>query len=175
MILGFSLIEIILAIGILGGTLTMLLSSMADFTYANKKQIDTILLLNTQRNVQNFLNKIPKALTLDSDDLAYCGYKSKKFTISNNQNDLDIRLAILLEKQTQPIANSNASLIIYEIHNWDITNTKAYAQTQNMKVSQSAILSAFTRPQEIEALEDEPAESWTITEYSPSEIELKLR
>ncbi|MDR0678404.1 MAG: type II secretion system GspH family protein [Holosporaceae bacterium] len=117
---GFSLLEVVLAIGILGLSLPVFLTYMAESTGKTENRIQEILISNAGKSVQNVLNVVGKVPVLDINNQAYCGYKTGVFTIANTAMGFDGTVFVL--KQVDAGANGGITETTYALYSWDNRN-----------------------------------------------------
>ncbi|MDR2200967.1 MAG: type II secretion system GspH family protein [Puniceicoccales bacterium] len=86
---GFSLLEIVLALGILGVALPMLLSYMAENVNDSTHRIQMLRAKNMEKNLRYVLEEIRVPLPLDANDCTFCGYKNDCFTVATSPTGWD--------------------------------------------------------------------------------------
>ncbi|MDR2812615.1 MAG: type II secretion system GspH family protein [Puniceicoccales bacterium] len=133
---GFSLLEVVLAIGILGLSLPILLTHMAENTGKMEKRMQEIFVANTGKNVQNVLNAVTKAPILDANNQAYCGYQDGVFMIANAATGFDGIIFVLVRKAVENVINGGVSETTYALYPWDSQNQKPRLTLQSAAVKQ---------------------------------------
>ncbi|MDR0417983.1 MAG: type II secretion system GspH family protein [Puniceicoccales bacterium] len=119
---GFSLLEVILAIGILGLSLPILLTYMAESATKTEKRIQEILIVNMGKNVQNILSAVNKAPMLDDNNRAYCGYRNGIFTITNSATGFGEAVFVLGQETEKVILGGKVREILYRLYSWNSKN-----------------------------------------------------
>ncbi|MDR0590743.1 MAG: type II secretion system GspH family protein [Puniceicoccales bacterium] len=137
---GFSLLEVVLAIGILGVSLPVLLTYMAESAGDTEKRVWEILAANAEKNVQNVLNMTPKAPVLDADHRAYCGYKNGTFSITDQPDDFDGPVFVLRREAVEMAANGCVERTIYALYPWDKKKKIPLLNRAHGEVVQSVVL-----------------------------------
>ncbi|MDR1590742.1 MAG: type II secretion system GspH family protein [Puniceicoccales bacterium] len=140
---GFSLLEIVLAVGILGFSLPILLTHMAESTGKTEKRIQEMLLTNTAKNVQNVLSVFPKAPELDTSNQAYCGYRNGIFVIADTASGFDGAIFVLERKEVEAGANESVTETIYELYPWDSKNQVPRLTLPHVEIKQSVVANSL--------------------------------
>jgi type II secretory pathway pseudopilin PulG len=140
---GFSLLEVVLAIGILGFSLPILLSHMADNASDTEKRIQGLLVVNAGKNVQNVLNLANRAPTLDGNHQAYCGYKGGIFSIGESGDPFDGAIFVLGREAAESIVNGSVERTTYVLYPWDAKNQKPRLTLPHAEVVQTVVLSSL--------------------------------
>jgi prepilin-type N-terminal cleavage/methylation domain-containing protein len=136
---GFSLLEVVLAIGILGFSLPVLLTHMAESAGKTEKRMQEILLTNTGKNVQNVLNVLTKSPELDANNQAYCGYKNGVFVITNTANGFDGAIFVLGREAVKAETNGSVVEIFYKLYPWDSKNQVPRLTLPHIVIRQSIV------------------------------------
>jgi type II secretory pathway pseudopilin PulG len=137
---GFSLLEVVLAIGILGFSLPMLLTHMAESTSHTEKRMQEILVANIGKSVQNVLSVINKAPELDSNNWAYCGYKDGIFTIKNTSTGFDGAVFVLGQETVQTKVKGSIKETVYGLYPWDSSNQSPRLTMPHATITQSVVM-----------------------------------
>ncbi|MDR0740501.1 MAG: prepilin-type N-terminal cleavage/methylation domain-containing protein, partial [Puniceicoccales bacterium] len=137
---GFSLLEVVLAIGILGFSLPMLLTHMAESTSHTEKRMQEILVANIGKSVQNVLSVINKAPELDSNNWAYCGYKDGIFTIKNTSTGFDGAVFVLGQETVQTKVKGSIKETVYGLYPWDSRNQSPRLTMPHATITQSVVM-----------------------------------
>ena len=137
---GFSLLEVVLASGILGGVLAGLLSFMVDSGRNSEELAQRAILLNTQRSVQNILTRERKALSADT---MYCGYKDNKFQFNADRANLDTVTAVLVKDQESESLGGKVNLVSYQLGIMNQSTGGISAHTPHLEVVQSITKTSY--------------------------------
>ncbi|MDR1906798.1 MAG: type II secretion system GspH family protein [Puniceicoccales bacterium] len=116
---GFSLLEVVLAIGILGFSLPVLLTYMAESASSSERRMQGILVSNAGKNVQNVLSVSSMAPALDSNHQAYCGYKGGIFVVADEATGFDGPVFVLGRNGVVAGANGSVEETTYALYPWD--------------------------------------------------------
>jgi type II secretory pathway pseudopilin PulG len=137
---GFSLLEVVLAIGILGFSLPILLTHMAESTSHTEERMQKVLVANAGKNVQNVLSATHKTPELDANNRAYCGYKDGIFAIKNIATDFDGAVFVLGRETVQVKANGSVAETVYGLYPWDSRNQTPRLTLPHAIVTQSVVV-----------------------------------
>ncbi|MDR1367011.1 MAG: type II secretion system GspH family protein, partial [Puniceicoccales bacterium] len=137
---GFSLLEVILAIGILGLSLPILLIYMAESAGKTERRIQEILVVNAGENVQNVLSVVNGAPILDDNNRAYCGYKGGIFTIANTAMNFDGSVFVLCRKSMNSLVNESVEETTYALYPWDNKNQSPRLTLPYVEVRQYVVV-----------------------------------
>jgi prepilin-type N-terminal cleavage/methylation domain-containing protein len=128
---GFSLLEIVLALGILGVALPLLISQMAENSEDSVKRTQISMAQNMEKNLQCALDEIRTPLPLDTNHCTFCGYKNDCFTIATASTGWDNTPLWLIEREEETLLVGNSvKHITYNLYPW---NTSAQTKQEYWK------------------------------------------
>ncbi|MDR2806741.1 MAG: type II secretion system GspH family protein [Puniceicoccales bacterium] len=139
--MGFSLLEIVLAIGILGISLPLFLTYMAESASNSTQRVQSILLQNMRRNVQHVLDTHNLALPLN-EDRAYCGYKNGCFTLEVTCDGFEDHSFIIIKQGEASSISECVQHIIYNIYPWNKSTQSPQQNGEWDTIAQWVILSS---------------------------------
>jgi hypothetical protein len=130
-------------VGILGISLPILWTHMAESANHSAKCIQMISLKNVEKNMQNILNAIRAALPLDGENCTYCGYEKDRFTVTTLSDTLDGNVFMIKEKSQKLMVNGSVKRITYAIYPWNRIKQRPQLENSCGVVGQFVVISAL--------------------------------
>ncbi|UPA28447.1 MAG: prepilin-type N-terminal cleavage/methylation domain-containing protein [Verrucomicrobiota bacterium] len=118
---GFSLLEVVLAIGLLGSVLVVLLGYMVDSAKNTRNTAEKILLQNAQRNFENYFLVARKPLMSEGETLYY-GRRGDCWQLNAQSVNFDGEVFLLKHMKTEQ--SKNIAFITYGLLPWSAGNRK---------------------------------------------------
>lgn len=109
---GFSLLEVVLAIGLFGSVLVALLDVLVHSAQKTKKDTERILLRNARKNLENY-SIITRKELMPEGEMRYYGRQDGHLQLSTQINDLEGEIFVLQRVKTEQ--QGNIVLITYEL------------------------------------------------------------
>jgi prepilin-type N-terminal cleavage/methylation domain-containing protein len=118
---GFSLLEIVLALGILGMALPLFISNMTESSNDSSRRIQILLAQNMEKNLCHVLETISVVLPLTTN-CTFCGYKSDCFTIDTASTGWDSAIppCLIEKKQETAIIKDKVKRIAYDLYPYNL-------------------------------------------------------
>ncbi|MDE6575805.1 MAG: prepilin-type N-terminal cleavage/methylation domain-containing protein [Opitutales bacterium] len=135
---GFSLLEVVLAIGLLGSVLVVLLGYMVDSAQNTRNTAEKILLQNAQKNFENYFLIARKPLVSEGGILYY-GRRGDCWQLNAQFVDFDGEVFLLKRVKTEQ--SKNIALITYELLPWSAGNRKT-VNSHPIEIVQAVAVSA---------------------------------